>query len=134
VQNLAERAVLIPVGAALSARDRVVEVVDSLNVNTTRKQLNRFERRGNTARTRVERELRQRRTRVERTFKRNEARIERDVKSAQRNLNRNGSVLNQVSANVDLVSAQVENAVQTGVTAGAKFVAEATDRVASTVS
>ena len=51
VGSYAERAVLVPVGAALSARDRVVELVDELlDTFGTRKkaeaQLKRFERRG----------------------------------------------------------------------------------------
>jgi len=54
-QQLAERAVLIPVGAALEARDRVAGTVGDL-VTTTRsrreleRQLKRFERRGGNAR------------------------------------------------------------------------------------
>lgn len=43
----AERAILIPVGAALEARDRIVAFVR--NQEFARRQLNRFERRGATA-------------------------------------------------------------------------------------
>ena len=70
-QLLAERAVLIPVGAALEARDRVAGTVGEL-VTTTRsrrqleRQLKRFERRGGSARTQLEREVRRTRTRLER--------------------------------------------------------------------
>ncbi len=136
VQNLAERAVHIQLGAALEARDRVAGAVGEVtSVSTSRKaaerQLKRFERRGGTARNRVERELRQRRTRIERTLKRNE----RDLRAAQRDLEKDGrSVRNTVAANVDLASARVEHVVQTGVTEATKLVAEATERVASTVS
>src|ERR1051325_5934346 len=61
VQQLAERAVLIPVGAALEARDRFAGTVEEL-VTTSRsraaleRQLKRFERRGGSARTQLERE------------------------------------------------------------------------------
>ena len=64
----AERAVLIPVGAALVARDTVVEtVVDTAKGLRTRagveRELKRFERRGNTARNRAVREVKRTRTR-----------------------------------------------------------------------
>src|SRR5512142_2025875 len=70
-QLLAERAVLIPVGVALEARDRVAGTVGAV-VTTTRsrraleRQLRRFERRGGSARTQLEREVRRTRTRLER--------------------------------------------------------------------
>ncbi len=67
--SYAERAVLIPVGAALTARDRVVSSVnDTLTSysSTTRAQaqLRKFERRGATARKRLEREVRKARVRA----------------------------------------------------------------------
>ena len=74
----AERAVLIPVGAALIAREKVVESVnDTLSTYSNpakaqsklNSQLNRFERRGITARNRLEREVRKTRTRVERELR-----------------------------------------------------------------
>ncbi len=69
VGTYAERAVLVPVGAALAARDRVVEMVSELiDTYSTRKkteaQLKRFERRGISAKDRLEREARKARTRV----------------------------------------------------------------------
>ena len=72
--STAERAVLIPVGAALIARERVLSGVgDAIaNYNSTAKasaQLRKFERRGVTARNRVERELRKTRVRVERELR-----------------------------------------------------------------
>ena len=108
VQAQAERGVLIPVGAALTARDAVIEAVgpyfsgrDSAEKEIERvgkrvsTSLKRFERRGSTARnravrevkktrTRVERELRQRRTKAVRTVKQNRREAERQVKSARR--------------------------------------------------
>ncbi len=47
VAHQAERVVLIPVGAALEARDRVTDTVRTYsNTQLTRRELNRFERRG----------------------------------------------------------------------------------------
>ena len=106
VQSVAERAVLIPVGAALTATDRVAEAVAELartysTPDTAQRRverdLRRFERRGTTARnraerrvkrtrTRVERELRQRRTRAVRVVKRNRTQIERQAKNVRRDL------------------------------------------------
>jgi len=72
--DYAERAVLIPVGAALIARDRVVNsVTDTFSTvsstSKTQQQLKRFERRGVTARKRLEREVRKARVRVERELR-----------------------------------------------------------------
>jgi hypothetical protein len=103
IRQSAERAVDVPVGAALTVRDRVNDAVEpwtesearerelkSLRTQVTR-ELNRFERRGGQARrkatqrarstrTRVEREVKQRRREVERTYKQNRTRLERTVK------------------------------------------------------
>jgi hypothetical protein len=50
VAHQVERAVLIPVGAALEARDQVMDTVRTYSDSRlTRQQLNRFERRGATA-------------------------------------------------------------------------------------
>jgi hypothetical protein len=106
-QEIAERAVLVPVGASLLARDNLVSTVKGLATRygtreSFERELKRYERRGATARnrferqvrrrrTRFERELRQRRTRVERTIKQNRRRVERDfeklVANAQELLN-----------------------------------------------
>ncbi len=103
-QQLAERAVLVPVGASLLARDNLVSTVKGFATKyrtraSFERELKRYERRGVTARnrverqirktrTRVEREVRQRRTRVERTVTQNRRRLERDVRSARRDLDR----------------------------------------------
>jgi hypothetical protein len=81
VGDYAERAVLIPVGAALIARDKVVSSVsDTLsNYSTSTKaqaQLRKFERRGETARKRLEREVRKARVRVERELRQRRKTIE----------------------------------------------------------
>ena len=80
----AERAVLIPVGVALTARDRVVSgVSDTLSNYSSgaraQAQLRRFERRGATARNRLEREVRKARVRVERQLRQRRRKIERSV-------------------------------------------------------
>jgi hypothetical protein len=106
VRQSAERAVDVPVGAALLVRDRVSDVVEpwtstetrekelkSLRTQVTR-ELNRFERRGGQARrkatqrvrstrTRVERELRARRREVEKTVKQNRVKAEDALSKAQ---------------------------------------------------
>lgn len=80
----AERAVLIPVGAALVARDRVVSTVsDTISTysspSKTQAQLRRFERRGATARNRLEREVRKARVRFERELRQRRRVIEKSV-------------------------------------------------------
>jgi len=82
--NYAERAVLIPVGAALIARDRVVSTVNDTissysSTAKTQAQLRRFERRGVTARKRLEREVRKARVRVERDLRERRRSIESTV-------------------------------------------------------
>jgi hypothetical protein len=108
VQAQAERAVLIPVGAALVARDAVVEVVTPYTESreSAERELNKlgksvftnlrkYERRGTTARnrtlrevkrtrTRFERVLRQRRTKTVRTVKQNRRDFEKQVQTARR--------------------------------------------------
>ncbi len=73
--SYAERAVLIPVGAALIARDKLVSgVSDTItsysSTSSAQAQLRKFEHRGITARKRVEREVRKARTSVERELRR----------------------------------------------------------------
>jgi hypothetical protein len=80
----AERAVLIPVGVALTARDRVVSSVsDTISTYSTsskaQAQLRRFERRGATARNRFEREVRKARVKVEREVRQRRRELERTV-------------------------------------------------------
>jgi len=123
-QQIAERAVLIPVGAALEARDRVADTVGEL-VTTTRsrtaleKQLKRFERRGGSARTQLEREVRHTRTR-----------LERQTLSARRGFDRQrGQVGKNLDLNVEALTTRVEKVVQNGVDAGMKLVNGAQERL-----
>jgi hypothetical protein len=115
-QEIAERAVLVPVGASLLVRDNLVSTVKGLATRySTRagfeKELKRYERRGVTARnrferqvrktrTRFERELRQRRTRVERSVKQNRRRFEREVRSVRRDLEKQSG---QLTARVEKI-------------------------------
>jgi hypothetical protein len=83
-----ERAVLIPVGAALIARDRVVSTVSDTisSYGSTAKaqaQLRRFERRGTTARNRLEREVRKARVRVERELRQRRRDLEQTVNTLE---------------------------------------------------
>lgn len=127
-QLLAERAVLIPVGAALEARDRVAGTVGAV-VTTTRsrreleRQLKRFERRGGGARTQLEREVRRTRTRLERQTRTARRGFERQRSQARKNLD----------LNVEILTSRVERVVQNGVDAGMKLVNGAQDRLGKVV-
>ncbi|HEV7584327.1 MAG TPA: hypothetical protein VGO14_00970 [Solirubrobacteraceae bacterium] len=84
VGDYAERAVLIPVGAALVARDKVVSSVsDTISTYSSpakaQAQLRRFERRGATARNRLEREVRKARVRFERELRQRRRELEKSV-------------------------------------------------------
>ncbi len=127
-QQLAERAVLIPVGAALEARDRVADTVGEL-VTTTRsrtaleQQLRRFERRGSSARTQLEREVRRTRTR-----------LERQTRTARRGFDRQRTQVGKnLDVNVEALTTRVEKVVQNGVDAGMKLVNGAQGRLPKVV-
>jgi hypothetical protein len=146
--------VLIPLGVALEARDRVTETaqgtqkriadtVDELvakygSVSAVDRQLKRFETRGGRARTQLEREVRRTRRRLEREARHNRSRIEGQASSARRGFDRQRlDVLGQVEKRVEPVLGQVEkrvdpvfSAVQNGVSAGIKLVGDAPGRLA----
>jgi hypothetical protein len=121
VQVLAERAVLVPVGASLLARDNLVSTVKGFATKyRTRtgfeRELKRYERRGVTARnrferqvrrarTRVEREMRQRRSLVERTMRQNRRRVNREITSVRRDLEKQSGA---VSARVERLVANAQ--------------------------
>ena len=106
---MAERAVLVPVGASLLARDNLVSTVRELATKyrsraSLERELKRYERRGATARnrferqvrrtrTRFERQLRQRRSLVQRTVKQNRRRLEREVRSVRKDLDKQSGML-----------------------------------------
>ncbi len=80
---------LIPVGAALIARDRVVSGVNDTvssysSTSKAQAQLRRFERRGATARNRLEREVRKARVRVERELRQRRREIEKTVSDIEK--------------------------------------------------
>ena len=99
--DYAERAVLIPVGVALTARDRVLsgvnDAISSYSSPTrAQAQLRRFERRGATARKRLEREVRKARVRVERDLRQRRREIEKtvsDLEGRRDSVAKNGSEL-----------------------------------------
>jgi hypothetical protein len=99
--DYAERAVLIPVGAALIARDRVVSSVsDTLSTvsstTKTQQQLKKFERRGVTARKRLEREVRKARVRVERELRQRRRVLNKtvsEIEDRRDTISKNGSDL-----------------------------------------
>lgn len=101
IGDYAERAVLIPVGAALTARDRVVSSVSDTFANYSsstkaQAQLRKFERRGATARKRLEREVRKARVRFERDLRQRRKAIEssiNDLEHRRERITKNGSEL-----------------------------------------
>jgi hypothetical protein len=96
VRQTSERAVDVPVGVALSAADRVNEIVEPWTAPTTRdrelkslrtrveRELNRFERRGGTARRKAVQRVRQTRNRVERGAKQRRRKVETTVRQNRR--------------------------------------------------
>ncbi len=87
--DYAERALLIPVGAALTAREKVVTTVNDTissysSTSKAQAQLRRFERRGATARNRLEREVRKARVRVERELRQRRREIEKTVSDLEK--------------------------------------------------
>jgi prefoldin subunit 5 len=127
--ELASSAVLVPVGAALIARDGITTTVSELKAKygtkaKAKRELNRFERRGASAlkgvdktRTKVERELRERTTR-----------IEDEVKSIVNDIETRAE---PVAKNVELVTARVENAYEGGRTAVTKASTTVQERIAA---
>jgi hypothetical protein len=124
VQAYAEKAVLIPVGAVLTARETVLSTADELatkygsraaaerQLKAFRKDiesdLRRYERRGTTARNKVEREVKKTRTRVE-----------RELRNRRR----------EVEARTELVSARAQNLVASASKTGADVAQQVTERV-----
>jgi hypothetical protein len=129
--DYAQSAVLIPVGVALEARDRVVDTVNGLITTYSDRQkaetqLRRFERRGTRARNNLEREVRRTRTRVERQLRQRRRRVERALTRIER---QRTTAAKNVSTQVESVSTQVENAVQSGITAGTELATRVQERV-----
>jgi hypothetical protein len=138
-QQLAERVVLIPVGVALEARDRVVDALDTVVSTTSSRgaldqQLKRFERRGGRARAQLEREVRKTRTRLEREVRHGRTRVEREAANARRGVDRQRAEARRtLGTNVGSLPGRVENVVQNGVSAGITLVNGVQDRIAKVV-
>jgi hypothetical protein len=127
--------VLIQVGAALTARDRVVaavnDVVSSYSTPArTQATLRRLERRGASARKQLEREVKGTRTRLEGELGERRRRVEGELRERRLRLERTVDHLEQrstrtakdLSARIEQAQARVENAVQSGIHAGADLV------------
>ena len=123
-QAIAERAVLVPIGASLVARDNLVSTVRGLATKyTTRsglqREIKRYERRGGTERNRFERQVRttrsrfetevqHRRSNVEKAVRENRRRLEREVQSVRRDLERQGGA---VSKRVDKLVSEAQGLI-----------------------
>ena len=91
-------------------------------------EIKRYERRGSTARTRVEREVRKTRTRLERQLKSRRRNVERDLKAFRKDVEKQATAR---FAQTELVTARVENLVQTGLTTGQQVATKVQERLAS---
>jgi hypothetical protein len=117
VTGVAESALLVPVGAALEVRDRLVSVVQPWTRRTSaerelgrvRRDVRRFERRGTVARNRVVRELRKRRNRVVRELRKRRGQALRVARVRQRTIKQNGR---RTQVRADRLVNQVEKTVR----------------------
>jgi hypothetical protein len=106
VQDAAEKAVLVQVGAALIARDHVVDAVTGIAGT----DLKSAERRGAAVRKDLEARVRKTRTAVTKRATANRKRVEHDIKSLRA----------QFEARAASPRAAVDQIVETGRTVGAK--------------
>ncbi len=100
VSDLAERAILVQTGAAVSVGERLVGAVETATSPSklsrslrdsregVRKQLKSFERRGTTTRRDVQRQAKKGRTQVKRELKSRRRGVERELKSRRRDVER----------------------------------------------
>jgi hypothetical protein len=135
VADVAERVVLVPVGAALIAREEVVATFEDLRTSygtraKARQELRRFERRGSSAVKGIERDAKQTRTRVERELRGRRSRLEKELKRVDAELK---GVTGPVRKNVELVGARIENAYVTSRTAATKTATSVQERIAARV-
>jgi hypothetical protein len=133
--DLAEKVVLVPVGAALIARDEVVATFEDLRTSygtrtKARQELRRFERRGSSAVKGIERDAKKTRTRVERELRQRRARLEKELKRVDQELK---GVTDPVRKNVELVGARIENVYETSRTAATKTATSVQERIAARV-
>jgi hypothetical protein len=117
VQQIAERVILVPVGAGLVVRDNIVSTVKGLatkysSVDGIERELKRYEKRGTTARTRLERQVRRRRAKLERELRQRRRSVERAVAQNRKRVEREvTSVRKDVSKRSDFVTGRVEKLV-----------------------
>ena len=114
--DYAERAVLIPVGAALLARDRVAltvsETISSYSSPTkAQAQLRRFERRGVTARKRLKREVRKARVRVERELRQRRRSIESTVNDLEERRDSFAKNADELATRVPEIAKEVQDRI-----------------------
>lgn len=133
VIEIAETAVLVPVGAALIARDEVVSTFGDVKAKygtraKAERELRRFERRGSSALRRVERDARKTRTQVERELRERRARVGSELKGAVKDLELRTE---PVAKNVELVGARLENAYAGSRTAVTKASTSVQERIAA---
>lgn len=133
--DIAETVVLVPVGAALVARDEVVATFEDLRSSygsrtKAKRELNRFERRGSSAVKGIERDAKKTRTRVERELRQRRNRVEKELRRVDQELK---GVTEPVVKNVELAGARIENAYVTGRTAAAKASTSVQERIAARI-
>jgi hypothetical protein len=143
-REAAERLVVVPVGAALEARDTVVATAEDLQTRfgTTEaaekqleKQLKKYEKRGEKARKNVERRVKKTRKQVERELKARrrdaEKLVEQTTKDANARLEAVRESISQIDlgTSVEFLQAQAENVVKTGQEAGAEAVRRVSERI-----
>lgn len=138
VSTYAERAVLIPVGAVLIARERLVDgvsdVISTYSTSTKAEaQLKRFEKRGSTVRDRIERDARKTRVRVERELRRRRRELDRTVSGIDRRMNRTVKGIDRkrtaLASNIESTSSQIEGRVQARIKDGASLAEKVQDKI-----
>jgi F0F1-type ATP synthase membrane subunit b/b' len=156
-REAAERLVVVPVGAALEARDTVVATAEDLQTRfgtaeaaekQLEKQIKKYEKRGEKARKNVERRVKKTRTTAERRVKKTRKNVERELKLRRREAEklveqttkdanaRLDAVRESVrqidlGTSVEFLQAQAEQVVKTGQEAGAEAVRRVSERIAS---
>ncbi|MBW3609646.1 MAG: hypothetical protein KY463_15170 [Actinobacteria bacterium] len=133
--DIAEKVVLVPVGAALVARDEVVATFEDLRSSyasrtKAKQELNRFERRGSSAVKAIERDAKKTRTRVERELRQRRSRVEKELRRVDQELK---GVTDPLKKNVELAGVRIENAYVTGRTAATKTSTSVQERIAARI-
>jgi hypothetical protein len=131
VGDYAERAVLIPVGVALTARDSVVSSVNEVITSYSsparaQTQLRKFERRGSTARSRLEREVRKTRTRLERELRERRRELEKRREGVTKGFT---TQVEQTQAQIEKTQSQIEGALRARLEDGADLANRVQERV-----